>query len=877
MPVPRGTGAAVAATAVVLWRCCVVVAYADGVWPLGENEVGDLLNLVPVAIIVRTFGVDTIVAWSRGAQELYGWAQGEALGKVTHDLLQTQFPGSKDAVDAELQAVGTWAGELVHTRRDGTRVVVASRQAVQRDAQGRPNLTLEINSDVTERKQASANLRESEQRFRLLVDGVKDYAIFLISPEGRVVTWNEGAQRLKGYTPEEIIGRSFTLFYTPEDREAGVPQRLLSEAAEHGRVEVEAWRVRKDGTRFWADVIITALRDDQDRLTGYAKVTRDLTERKEAEDARARASREEGARAAAEAHEAELRASRDQLAAILSGVAEGIMAQDRTGQIVYANDMAARLCGFPDARAFLQASVPEVVRRFEIFDEHGQPVPRQDLPAQRMLRGEPARETILRFRLTGAHEEDRWSVVQATPLRDASGRVEQVISIFRDFTERKRAEDTARFLAAVNLELTRSLDYEETLRRVADLAVPTLADWCAVDVIDDRGGLQRLGVAHVDPAKVRLAQELAARYPDTPSSTDGRWQVAKTQNPMLLGEITDDQIVAAARDAEHLAILRSLEMHSMIVVPLVARGQSLGTISLVAAESGRRYGPRELAVAEDLAVRAALAVDNARLYYEAQEQARVHVELNAALRSAMNQLEHSLRTRDEFLASAAHDLKNPLASMKGIAQLLQRRIRANDASIEPKLKGILEEALKRIDNVASRATSQVEELLDIARMQMGRPLDLDLNPTDVVQLAREAIAEQDTRSELHQLAVESELPSLIGLWDGRRLSRAIGNLLDNAIKYSPEGGPVRVRVEQQDGAALLSIEDHGVGIPAEDLERVFQRFERGTNVIGEISGTGIGLASARHIVESHGGSISATSAVGQGTTFVVRLPISEEP
>ena len=185
-------------------------------------------------MIVRTFGTDAITSWSRGAEELYGWTATEALGRVTHDLLRTQFPASKEALDAELHTTGSWAGELVHTRRDGQLIVVTSRHVVQRDAQGQPTLTLEINSDITPRKRAEERLRESEERFRLLVESVQDYAIFLLSPEARVVSWNAGAQRLKGYRPEEIIGQSFTRFYTPEDQAAGRPARLLATARASG-------------------------------------------------------------------------------------------------------------------------------------------------------------------------------------------------------------------------------------------------------------------------------------------------------------------------------------------------------------------------------------------------------------------------------------------------------------------------------------------------------------------------------------------------------------------------------------------------------------------------------------------------------------------
>jgi signal transduction histidine kinase len=292
----------------------------------------------------------------------------------------------------------------------------------------------------------------------------------------------------------------------------------------------------------------------------------------------------------------------------------------------------------------------------------------------------------------------------------------------------------------------------------------------------------------------------------------------------------------------------------------------------VAAESGRHYGPRELVLAEDLAVRAGLAVDNARLFRDAQQQASTHVALNAALRTAMAQLRQELQTRDDFLAAAAHDLNNPLASIKGTAQLLQLR-RARPGGLDEQQ---LRAGLERIDAIATRATGQVDELLDLARMQMGRPLDLNRQPIDLVALAREAVVEHQQRSERHQLSLESSVSELIGRWDARRLARVLGNLLDNALKYSPNGGAIRVAVSRDDGppgVGVLTVQDQGVGIPEEDLGRIFERFQRGTNVVGEIAGTGVGLASARHIVESHGGTITAASRQRRGATFTMRLPL----
>jgi PAS domain S-box-containing protein len=242
-----------------------------------------LLELAPSAIIVRD--LDGLVSfWNPAAETLYGWCSAEALGRAAHELLDTRFPVSLDALNASLLTTGSWEGELRHRRRDGAELLVASRQALQRDEQGRPSAVLEINQDITERRRTEQALLESEERLRLLIDRVQDYAIFRLTSEGTVVSWNAGAVRLKGYEAEEIVGRHFSIFYTADEVRDGKPARLLAIAAAQGRVEDEGWRVRKDGSRFWADVVITALRDETGNLRGFAKVTRDMTERRHAEE-----------------------------------------------------------------------------------------------------------------------------------------------------------------------------------------------------------------------------------------------------------------------------------------------------------------------------------------------------------------------------------------------------------------------------------------------------------------------------------------------------------------------------------------------------------------------------------------------------------------
>ncbi len=246
------------------------------------TEQATLLDLAQDAIIVRDLD-DRISFWNHGAEQMYGWSSREAIGQHLRKLLQVESSESADTVQSKLLHDREWEGEAVHHRRDGTTMVVASRCTVQCDADDVVIQILVINNDITARKRAGEVLRQSEENLRLLFQGVKDYAILSLDTTGGVTSWNEGAQRIIGYCAEEIIGQHFSKFYTPEAVAAGHPLDELRIAAEQGRFEADGWRMRKDGSRFWASVIISALRNQAGQLRGFAKLTRDITARKQAE------------------------------------------------------------------------------------------------------------------------------------------------------------------------------------------------------------------------------------------------------------------------------------------------------------------------------------------------------------------------------------------------------------------------------------------------------------------------------------------------------------------------------------------------------------------------------------------------------------------
>ena len=460
--------------------------------------------------------------------------------------------------------------------------------------------------------------------------------------------------------------------------------------------------------------------------------------------------------------------------------------------------------------------------------------------------------------------EGSW-LVSYYPVRAEGGPILGVGIIVTEITERKRgdaalreSEERLRRLADASATLASSLDYETTLQSVARLSIPFLADACTIDMLGEDGVVRRLAVAYADPAKVAWVWQVTEQPLDW-NAPYGPAKVLRTGESELIPEITDAMLVAAARSERHLAFLRKAGVRSHMIVPLRSPARVLGAITFVSAESGRRYGADELALAEDLARRASLAVENARLH-RAEQQARAEAET-------------ALRVRDEFLASASHDLKTPLTMIRGRAQLL-RRVADTLGNVAP---ARLLEGLTAIESATGRMTRLVEELVDLSRLGSGRPLELQREPVDLIALVRECAADHQRTAPRHEISLQADLTRLVGDWEAPRLERVIANLLANAIRYSPDGGQVVLSVErcvdERGEWAQIAVRDSGVGIPAADLPHIFERFHRGANVTGRIAGTGIGLASARQIVEQHGGTVAVESELGAGSTFIVRLPL----
>jgi PAS domain S-box-containing protein len=826
---------------------------------------------------------------------------------------------------------------------------------------------------LTGQRQAEESLRRSEEQLQGLVGSVTDYAIFLLDPGGHILTWNAGAERINGYTAGEIIGQHFSRFYPSDAVAAGWPAHELEQAAATGRIEDEGWRLRKDGSRFWANIVITALKDDAGQVRAFLKITRDLTEPKQAEEDARRLLQEETARRAAEAGtreaqqaQREERRQREQLHVTLSSIGDAVIVTDARGLVTFLNPVAQTLTGWglqeavgqPLENVFhiineatrqpVESPVAKVLREGHTvglanhtvliardgkglsIDDSGAPIRGEDGQIEGVVLvfrdvTESRRETAARLRLAAIVESSDDAIISKdlngsivswnkaaerlygytaeeiigkpisilappdrpdelpelmerlrqgermehhetvrrrkdgslvevsltiSPVKDAEGRIIGASKTARDITARKRHEADLRFLAEASKELAGLLDVPSTLQKLARLAVPHFADWCTVDMLGTDGSLRRLAVAHVDPAKVVLAQELHRRYPPDPAAPYGVWNVLRTGKSELVSEISDAMLADQVKDEYLLQTLRELGLRSYLAVPLTVRGSTVGVLTFIAAESGRRYDSADQQLAEDLAHRATIAIDNARLYSDLKE---------------------ADERKDEFLAMLAHELRNPLAPIRNALHIM-------------KMPGADRETIEQARQMTERQVQHmvrlVDDLLDVSRIMRGR-IDLRKKRVELASVITQAIeTAQPIIDARGQELVVSVPPDPLRLdADPARLALVIANLLHNAAKFSERAGRIWLTVERNGNDAIVRVRDQGAGIRDELLPNIFDLFVQGDRSLERAEGgLGIGLTVVRKLVQMHGGTITAQSeGPGKGSEFVVRLPGLQEP
>jgi PAS domain S-box-containing protein len=513
--------------------------------------------------------------------------------------------------------------------------------------------------------------------------------------------------------------------------------------------------------------------------------------------------------------------------ALSGSLDEGVCAVDVHGRLTFANPAAQRMLGWTESELIgcdLREIAPvaedgcpilEVTRSHSSYHGEDDVLRRKD-------------GTLLPVSLT------------ASPLSDGS--LDGAVVAFQDITERKRVVEAEHFLARASEALAELLDYERALVRAASLCVPDLADVCAIVITEEEGVVARVAVGlpdiHDGEAAPAVTRQRLDAVVEPYAALTAAVQADETAPPSLL------RLVAGSAGAE--ALLAERGPYSALRVAMRGRGRIIGTLILLATAGRARP---DAGVAHELAHRAAMAIDNARLYHEAQQ---------------------AIRVRDEFLSIASHELRTPLTPLKLQIQDLAERARTAKLLSQPpeRVTARLENAARQVD----RVTRLVSNLLDVTRIVAGR-IVLEREPVELVALVREVLdrAEPEAQRAGYHIKLESAGP-IVGRWDRLRIDQVVTNLVSNALKYGG-GKPIEIAVRRVDERAVLRVCDHGIGVAREQLDRIFGRFERAVSE-RSYGGLGLGLYIVRRFVEAHGGTVRVDSTVGEGSVFIVELPLA---
>jgi len=818
-------------------------------------------HLVDAIIDYAIFVLDVgghVSTWNPGAARAKGYTAEEIVGQHFSVFYTPadRAAGKPERVLDAARSDGHYEEEGWRVRKDGSQFWANVTVTALRDDAGNVVGFAKVTRDLTEKLRSEEALRKSEERFRLLVDSVEDYAIYMLDLAGNVTTWNRGAERMKGYRAEEIVGQSFAVFFPEQDVKDGKPARELATALQDGRTEDEGWRLRKDGTRFWANATLTALRDERGEHVGFAKVTRDLTARRDAEERARQLVREHAARAAAEHAEQRIRESEERyrglsgrLEVVFENVADCIMAEDQAGRIVFANAAAASMFGYGSTQELLASSPADFRDRFQLLGEEGAAVPSHRLPSAIVLGGERTSSALLELR-SKQRRGERWVFVRAGNVLGPDGQPELAISIWHDVTAERQQERQAKYLAEATAALGTSLDQREMLGHLAESLIPGLADWCSIHLAKN-AEVRCLAVAHANHRKSAALEDYFQKFPE-PSDAGLLVRVLQSGASEIWNDIEDEALARAAKTPERLALLRKVGVTSILVAPIHVRTRVLGAICLVNAESKRAYEWTQVALAEELGRRAGVAIENAELYADAQR----------AVRAA----EQASRAKDEFLATVSHELRTPLGAILGWSQILKDRV--TDLALKKPLEVVHRNALAQV--------RIIDDILEVSRIITGK-FRIDPKPTDLVAITRDAIEAVRPSASAKQIDIQFQSTASYRLLvaDPDRLQQAIWNLLSNAVKFTGSGGKIEVREQQEAAELFLSVSDTGAGLAPEVLPHVFDRFwQADSSTTRRVGGLGLGLALVRHIVELHGGAVEAQSdGLGKGSTFTIRLPI----
>jgi PAS domain S-box-containing protein len=716
---------------------------------------------------------------------------------------------------------GHWQGETYRRHWQTQEAIPVSDEhfMIRDPATGRMLGMGTVTRDISDIRRSQDQLRQSEERFDLALRGA-DLAAWDWNVQTGEVVFSPRWAEMRGLRPEEVRPHvdSWSSGVHPEDWPR--VEKALEDYL-HGIVpeyQAEFRALTKSGEWIWIlDRGKVFTRDEKGQPLRMVGTELDITERKRLEQ--------------------DLRLSEAMSSGIVSISPDAIISIDENQRITLFNEGAEKIFGYSKEEvmgASVHILLPERLRA--LYREYvagfiaGFEATRQ-LPQQG--------NAILGLRKSGEEFPADASISRL----DVGGKRIMTVSL-RDITEQKRIENEQKFLADVGAVLASSLDYEETLTNIGQLAVRDLADFCSVDIVDKDGTVRRLKALSRDPSKSWICDVIMQLRTDQEHPSFVR-SVLETQKTFLIEHLSPDRFASFSQSEEHMRAFRAANPQSVIAAPLLARGRLVGVLVLISSSTNRLYGPSDVRLAEELARRAALSIENARLFSEAQR---------------------AIKTREDVLAVVSHDLGNPLAAVE-LGAYTFRGVERVDAN---QVREFADQVQRSVDEMKLL----ISDLLDFARIQSGT-FSVLASADRLGKVLMPAIDRLRSLAEAKRQTVEAHLP--VGLpdvaVDARRVRQAVSNLLRNAIKFTPKEGTIRIAARQQNHQVVVSVSDTGPGIPQEHLSKIFERFWQVPRT--KQRGSGLGLAIAKGIVEAHGGTIWAESQLGHGSSISFTLPLAD--